>query len=64
VGAGAIIALVSGRFVAPMLFRTSPRDPAAFAAVIAALLIVATIASLVPARRAVRADPLVALRAE
>ena len=64
VAGGTIIALVSGRFVAPMLFKTSPRDPAVFAAVIVLLLAVATIASLVPARRATRADPLVALRAE
>ena len=64
VAAGAIIALSSGRFIEPMLFQTSARDPAVFAAVIALLLGVATVASLVPARRAVRVDPLVALRAE
>ena len=62
--AGALIALASGRFIAPMLFQTSTTDPVIFAAVIALLLAVATVASLVPARRAVRADPLVALRAE
>jgi hypothetical protein len=64
VAAGTIIALSSGRFIAPMLFQTSPKDPAVFGTVIMLLLAVATIASLVPARRAVRADPLVALRAE
>jgi predicted permease len=62
--AGALIALASGRFIAPMLFQTSTKDPVIFAAVIALLLLVATVASLVPARRAVRANPLVALRAE
>jgi len=64
VGGGTIIALVSGRLVAPMLYQTSPKDPIVFATVIGLLLTVATIASLVPARRAVQADPLVALRAE
>lgn len=61
---GALIALASGRFIAPMLFQTSTKDPVIFAAAITLLLVVATVASLVPARRAVRADPLVALRAE
>jgi ABC-type antimicrobial peptide transport system permease subunit len=64
VAGGTIVALVSGRLVAPMLYQTSPKDPIVFAAVIGLLLTVATIASLVPARRAVQADPLVALRAE
>jgi predicted permease len=64
VAIGTIIALATGKFVAPMLFHTSPRDPAVFGTVIAVLLGVATVASLVPAQRAVRADPLSALRAE
>jgi ABC-type antimicrobial peptide transport system permease subunit len=64
VAGGTIVALASGRFVAPLLFRTSARDPVVFAAVIVLLLAVAAVASLVPARRAVRADPLVALRSE
>jgi ABC-type antimicrobial peptide transport system permease subunit len=64
VAGGTIIALVAGKFIAPLLFETSPHDPAVFVAVITLLLGVATVASLVPARRAVRADPLVALRAE
>jgi predicted permease len=64
VAGGTIISLVAGKLVAPLLFETLPRDPAVFLSVIALLLGVATVASLVPARRAVRADPLVALRAE
>jgi ABC-type antimicrobial peptide transport system permease subunit len=64
VAGGTIVALASGRFVAPLLFRTSTRDPVVFAVVIVLLLAVAAVASLVPARRAVRADPLVALRSE
>ena len=64
VAGGTIVALLSGRFVAPLLFQTSPRDPVVYSAVVALLLAVATIASLVPARRAVRADPLVALHSE
>jgi ABC-type antimicrobial peptide transport system permease subunit len=64
VAGGTIVALATGKFVSPMLFETSPRDPIVFGVVIVLLLGVATVASLVPARRAVRADPLVALRSE
>jgi putative ABC transport system permease protein len=64
VALGGAIALVVGRWVRPLLFQESPRDPAVFAAVAAVLLIVAALASFVPARRAGRVDPMLALRAE
>jgi len=47
-----------------MLYATSERDPLIFAAVPAALLAAAAIASLAPALRAARVDPVVALRTE
>jgi predicted permease len=61
---GAAITLGAGRWIRPLLFAESPSDPGVFAAVAAALLVVAAAASYVPARRAVRIDPLEALRAE
>ena len=62
--AGAGVALIAGRWVAPLLFRQSPRDPAVFALVAAILLIVAVAASLVPALRAAGVDPRSALQAD
>jgi predicted permease len=61
---GSVTALVVSRWVKPLLFEVSPRDPAVFAGVALALLAVATLASSVPARRAARADPIQALRTE
>ena len=53
-----------GRFAEPLLFDTSPRDPAVFVGVAALLLAVATAAALIPVRRARRVSPVEALRAE
>jgi len=52
------------RVIASMLFATSARDPLVFAAVPAALVVAAIIASAAPAIRAGRVDPVVALRTE
>jgi ABC-type lipoprotein release transport system permease subunit len=46
------------------LFRMEPSDPRAYAAALSSLLIAATVASIVPARRAASVDPLTALRHE
>jgi ABC-type antimicrobial peptide transport system permease subunit len=53
-----------GRFVAPLLFDTSPRDPLVLSGVGATLVVVAVLASVVPAFRAKRVNPMDALRAE
>jgi ABC-type lipoprotein release transport system permease subunit len=47
-----------------LLFGVSAHDPLTFAALPFALLLVAALASLIPARRAMNVDPIVALRAE
>jgi putative ABC transport system permease protein len=52
------------RFLETMLFGVTATSPWIYAAVAGVLLVVATMASLVPARRAMRADPVMALRAE
>jgi putative ABC transport system permease protein len=52
------------RFLASLLFEVTSTDPLTFIAVPLGLLAVALLACLVPARRAVKVDPLVALRHE
>jgi putative ABC transport system permease protein len=61
---GGAIALLVSRFVKPLLFGESPRDPVVFVGVAVALLAVAALASFIPARRAARVDPMRALRTE
>jgi putative ABC transport system permease protein len=56
--------LLTEWLVAKLLFNTSPHDPATFTFVALALAAVSLAAAYVPARRATRVDPIVALRAE
>ena len=57
-------AFVAARELKSMLFGVSPADPLTFAAVTVFLALVAFAACWIPARRATKVDPLVALRAE
>jgi predicted permease len=61
---GGAIALIAAPWIAPLLFNQSPRDPVVFGAVTAALLVVAVLASMIPAIRGARVDPNLALRAD
>ncbi len=62
--AGLVLALASGGAVAGLLFQTSPRDPVVLGTVVLVLLLAAVAATLTPAWRATRTDPIDALRAE
>ncbi len=61
---GLFLAGYLSRFMSSLLFEVKPWDAAAYAVVVGALLIVALLSSWLPARRASRIDPMVALRAE
>jgi len=63
-GLGLGVAWAAARWVGPLLFHTSPRDPVIYGGVAVLLLAVALVASAIPALRASRADPIAALRAE
>jgi predicted permease len=59
---GAIVSAVVARSISSLLFGTEPTDPAAFAGMLVVLSAVALFAGYVPARRASRIDPMIALR--
>jgi ABC-type antimicrobial peptide transport system permease subunit len=61
---GSIAALGLMRLMASLLFGVKPIDPLTYAGVAAALAATAAMASYIPARRAMRVDPIVALRYE
>jgi putative ABC transport system permease protein len=64
VAAGLVVAIVGSRVLASLLFETSRLDPSTFVAGPAVLLVAAAAACVVPARRAIRIDPVQALRSE
>ena len=64
VAIGTLAAIAAGRWIEPLLFRQSARDPWVFGGVAGVMIVVALVASAVPALRAAEADPNSALRAE
>jgi predicted permease len=64
VALGMLGALAANRALAALLFEVEPTDAATLGATAAALLVVAALASLIPARASTRIEPVVALKAE
>lgn len=64
VGVGIVVALAAAQLLASLLYGISPRDPASYLIAGVVLIVVALAACYVPARRAMRVDPIIALRHE
>ena len=64
VAIGLTLALGLARLIASFLFDVKPTDPLTYAAVAAVLIAVALLATYIPARRATKVDPMIALRYE
>jgi ABC-type antimicrobial peptide transport system permease subunit len=54
----------AGKWISSLLFGLQPADPVALAFAISLMFVVGVLASYIPARRAMRVDPIVALRFE
>jgi predicted permease len=63
-GAGLVLSAATMGVVSSVLYGVTPRDPVVLGSVVALLSIVVAIASLVPARRAMRIDPMTSLRSQ
>jgi putative ABC transport system permease protein len=64
VASGSVVAVAGARLIRGLLFEVSATDPLTFAGVAIGLLGIALLASYIPARRATRVDPMIALRGE
>jgi ABC-type antimicrobial peptide transport system permease subunit len=64
IAVGTALALAAAHWLQPLLFQQSAKDPLVYGAVGGTMLLVTLVASAVPAMRAAKADPNVALRSD
>ena len=62
ISVGVVVSLAVSRLIASLLFRTAPTDLLTFGAMVILLVAVALLAGYLPARRASKIDPIIALR--
>ena len=60
---GVVVSVFATRLIGSLLYTTSPRDPVVYVGVVGCIALVSLVAAYLPARRAVKVDPIVALRA-
>jgi ABC-type antimicrobial peptide transport system permease subunit len=63
-GLGSLVAAFATRALVKLLFEIKPDDPVTFIAIAIVFLVVALVGCVIPARRAARVDPMIALRTE
>jgi putative ABC transport system permease protein len=63
-GAGLVAAVLASRVMVSFLYETSPRDPWVLVGSVVASTVIASVASLLPALRAARIEPITAIRCE
>jgi len=61
---GLILGVLATRVLAHIVYQATPKDPMVLGGVVAAMLLIGLVASWIPARRALAADPLLLLREE
>jgi ABC-type antimicrobial peptide transport system permease subunit len=61
---GVILALIMGRVLTSLIYEVSPADPLTFTVVGLGVIIIAVLACYIPAQKATKTDPMIALRAE
>jgi ABC-type antimicrobial peptide transport system permease subunit len=61
---GVILALIMGRVLTSLIYDVSPADPLTFTVVGLGVIIIAVFACYIPAQKATKTDPMIALRAE
>jgi putative ABC transport system permease protein len=63
-GTGLVIAFIAARLITSLLYQVSSADPLTYLLVAVLLAVVALLACYIPARRAMKVDPMTALRTE